>query len=256
MDENEVKDATGIIGTTGSSDSSASTESEKPIVMELGYKVPKPDSPDEEAELYSKLETAVNEHNSAAQPGEYHWGISFTNSEYEIIQGEVVPEPIVPPTPVEPTIEEVREDKLNTASATCETLIYDGIDVTLSSGKKHFSLEIADQSNIDGIFNAVTLGATAYPYHADGELCTMFSASDIVLLYMSYKNFVTAQTTYCNALRQWIMREKDKDALLAIEYGATLPDDLNDEMNKILDAANKQVQAIVSKLAATVDMTE
>ena len=151
---------------------------------------------------------------------------------------------------------EVREDKLNTASATCETLIYDGIDVTLSSGKKHFSLEIADQSNIDGIFNAVTLGATAYPYHADGELCTMFSASDIVLLYMSYKNFVTAQTTYCNALRQWIMREKDKDALLAIEYGATLPDDLNDEMNKILDAANKQVQAIVSKLAATVDMTE
>lgn len=256
MDENEVKDATGIIGTTGSSDSSASTESEKPIVMELGYKVPKPDSPDEEAELYAKLESAVNEHNSAAQPGEYNWGISFTNSEYEIIQGEVVPEPIVPPTPVEPTIEEVREDKLNTASATCEQLIYDGIDVTLSTGEKHFSLQIADQSNIDGIFNAVTLGATAYPYHADGELCTMFSASDIVLLYMSYKNFVTAQTTYCNALRQWIMREKDKDTLLVIEYGATLPDDLNEEMNKILDAANEQVQAIVSKLATTVDMTE
>ena len=224
--------------------------------ISLGFKATKPDSTDEESELYAKLESAVNEHNSAAQPGEYNWGISFTNSEYEIIQGEVVPEPIVPPTPVEPTIEEVREDKLNTASATCETLIYDGIDVTLSSGKKHFSLEIADQSNIDGIFNAVTLGATAYPYHADGELCTMFSASDLVLLYMSYKNFVTAQTTYCNALRQWIMREKDKDTLLAIEYGATLPDDLNEEMNKILDAANEQVQAIVSKLAATVDMTE
>ena len=57
MDENEVKDATGIIGTTESSDSSASTEPEKPIVMELGYKIPKPDSADEEAELYSKLET-------------------------------------------------------------------------------------------------------------------------------------------------------------------------------------------------------
>lgn len=73
---------------------------------------------------------------------------------------------------------------------------------------------------------------------------------------MNYKSFVTTQTTYCNALRQWIMREKDKDKLIAIEYGATLPDDLNEEMNKILDAANEQVQAIVSKLAATVDMTE
>lgn len=224
--------------------------------ISLGFKATKPDSTDEESELYAKLESAVNKHNSAAQPGEYYWGISFTDSEYEIIQGEIVPEPIVPPIPVEPTIEEVREDKLNTASATCEQLIYDGIDVTLSTGKKHFSLQIADQSNIDGIFNAVTLGATAYPYHADGELCTMFSASDIVLLYMSYKNFVTAQTTYCNVLRQWIMREKDKDTLLAIEYGATLPDDLNEEMNKILAAANEQVQAIVSKLAATVDMTE
>lgn len=224
--------------------------------ISLGFKATKPDSTDEESELYAKLESAVNKHNSAAQPGEYYWGISFTDSEYEIIQGEIVPEPIVPPIPVEPTIEEVREDKLNTASATCEQLIYDGIDVTLSTGKKHFSLQIADQSNIDGIFNAVTLGATTYPYHADGELCTMFSASDLVLLYMSYKNFVTAQTTYCNALRQWIMREKDKDTLLAIEYGATLPDDLNEEMNKILDAANEQVQAIVSKLAATVDMTE
>lgn len=232
------------------------SESKEQTEITLGYKANKPDSSEEEAELYKQIESVVNEHNSTTQPGEYQWGISFTDSEYEIIQGEIVPEPETPPVPVEPTIEEIRTKKLSTASATCEQLIYDGIDVTLNTGKKHFSLQIADQSNIDGIFNAVTLGATAYPYHADGELCTMFSASDIVLLYMSYKNFVTAQTTYCNVLRQWIMREKDKDTLLAIEYGATLPDDLNEEMNKILNAANEQVQAIVSKLAATVDMTE
>ena len=255
MDKNEVKDTTEITETTESSDNNASTEPEKPIVMELGYKVPKPDSADEEATLYTKLETAVNEHNSAAQPGEYQWGISFTNSEYEIIQGEIVPEPVEPPTPVESTIEEIRTKKLSTASATCEQLIYDGIDVTLSSGKKHFSLQIADQSNIDGIFNAVTLGATAYPYHADGELCTMFSATDIVTLYMNYKSFVTTQTTYCNALRQWIMREEDKDKLAAIEYGASLPDDLNTEMNTILTAAQEQVKAIVGKLTTVVSGT-
>lgn len=255
MNENEAKDTTEIAGTTESSDSNTSTEPEKPIVMELGYKAPKPDFADEEVELYAKLESAVNDHNSAAQPGEYQWGISFTDSEYEIIQGEIVSEPEAPPIPVEPTVDEIREQKLVEASATCEQLIYDGIDVTLSSGEKHFSLQIADQSNIDGIFNAVTLGATAYPYHADGELCIMFSASDIVSLYVAYKSFVTTQTTYCNALRQWIMREEDKDKLTTIEYGASLPDDLNAEMNTILAAAQEQVQAIVGKLTSAVSDT-
>lgn len=220
-----------------------------------GYKAARPSSADNESELYSKLESAVNEHNSTAEPGDYYWGILFTSDEYEIIKGDIVPEPVVPPDPVEPTIEEIREQKLADASKTCEVLIYDGITVTLSTGEKHFSLEIADQSNIDGIFNAVTLGATAYPYHADGELCSMFSATDIVTLYVNYKSFVTAQTTYCNALRQWIMREEDKDTLSAIEYGATLPDDLNTEMNTILAAAQEQVQAIVGKLVSVVSDT-
>ena len=78
----------------------------------------------------------------------------------------------------------------------------------------------------------------------------------IKLLLGQSPKMVNFSILYCNALRQWIMREKDKDTLLAIEYGATLPDDLNEEMNKILAAANEQVQAIVSKLATTVDMTE
>ena len=234
---------------------SITLEPEQPVEITLGYKANKPDSSEEEIKLYEQIESVVNEHNSAAQPGDYYWGISFTSNNYEIIQGDVVPEPVVPPAPVEPTIEEIRTEKLSTASATCEHLIYDGIDVTLSTGEKHFSLQIADQSNIDGIFNAVTLGATAYPYHADGELCSMFSATDIVTLYMNYKSFVTAQTTYCNALRQWIMREEDKDKLAAIEYGASLPDDLNTEMNTILTAAQEQVQAIVGKLVTVVSNT-
>ena len=221
----------------------------------LGYKIARSENAEEDAELYSKLESAVNNHNKNAVTGDYLWGISFTNNEYKIIQGGVVPEPVETPPPAEPTLDEIRAEKLTAASATCEQIIYDGIDISLSTGKKHFSLQIADQSNIDGIFNAVTLGATAYPYHADGEMCTMFCATDIVTLYVNYKSFVTTQTTYCNALRQWILRENDKDKLTAIEYGAALPDDLNAEMNAILTAANEQVQAIVGKLASVVSGT-
>ena len=93
------------------------------------------------------------------------------------------------------------------ASETCQNFIYAGIDVELSDGTQHFSLMPNDQTNIDSMFAAITLGASEYPYHPDGGKCVMYSAADIITLYSEYKSFVTKQTTYCNALRQWAKRE-------------------------------------------------
>lgn len=54
------------------------------------------------------------------------------------------------------------------------------------------------------------VGRVEYPYHPDGGKCVMYSAADIITLYSEYKSFVTKQTTYCNALRQWAKRETDQ----------------------------------------------
>ena len=150
---------------------------------------------------YSSIESAVDEHNDSAKPGEKYWGISMDNGYYTVYEYGEVPEPTPEPEPVEPTIDEVRQNKLDEMSSICEQVIYSGVDVELSVGKKHFSLTANDQTNIDGIFSAITLGATEYPYHADNEPCEMYSASDIMTLYIAAKGFVTQQTTYCNALQ-------------------------------------------------------
>ena len=145
--------------------------------------------------------------------------------------------------------ESLRTEKLKEVSADCEKAIYAGIDVIFADeSQKHFSLQPNDQTNIDSVFNAIVLGATEYPYHADGEPCVMYSAADIMTLYVAYKSFITRQTTYCNFLRQWIKRVDNKEALNAIEYGATLPDDLEAGVEKILSAAEQQVQSIIAKL--------
>ena len=145
--------------------------------------------------------------------------------------------------------ESLRTEKLKEVSADCEKAIYAGVDVIFADeSQKHFSLQPNDQTNIDGVFNAIVLGATEYPYHADGEPCKMYSAADIVNLYVASKGYITKQTTYNNALRQQIRREDDSDALKSIKYGVDLPDDLNEDMNEILVKANEQVQSIVSKL--------
>lgn len=222
----------------------------KELQIQPGYSAPV--YSEDGVDNYSIIDTAVTNHNVAAQPGEPYWGISLFDSVYTVYEYGEVPEPEPDPEPVEPTIDEIKSNKLDTVSDTCNQLICDGIDVELSSGKKHFSLDTIDQSNIDSIFNAVTLGVTAYPYHADGEPCMMFSVKDIIALYVAYKTFVTTQTTYCNALRQWIKRESDKDAVSKIEYGNTLPDDLAKRVNEILEAANEQVQNLAGKLVNAV----
>lgn len=99
--------------------------------------------------------------------------------------------------------ESLRTEKLKEVSADCEKAIYAGIDVIFADeSQKHFSLQPNDQTNIDGVFNAIVLGATEYPYHADGEPCKMYSAADIVNIYVASKGYITKQTTYNNALRQ------------------------------------------------------
>lgn len=201
---------------------------------------------------YSSIESAMNEHNSSAKPGEKYWGISMDNGYYIVYEYGEIPEPTPEPEPVEPTIDEVRQSKLYEVSSICEQVIYSGVDVELSTGKKHFSLTANDQTNIDGIFSAITLGATEYPYHADSEPCEMYSASDIITLYIAAKGFITQQTTYCNALRQWIKREDRIEAISAIRYGDTLPFDLQANVENILTAANAQVQAIVGKLTTAI----
>lgn len=140
------------------------------------------------------------------------------------------------------------QKKAQMANTTCENLIHAGIDVQLTTGEEHFSLETNDQTNIDSMFTAVTLGATQYPYHSDGAQCKMYSAADIVTLYVAYKTFVTTQTTYCNFLKIWIDRETSKTVLAGITYGSELPDDLASQMETILSAAEAEIQSIISKM--------
>lgn len=143
------------------------------------------------------------------------------------------------------------EKKLEEVNAACESLIYAGLDVELSVGTKHFSLTPNDQTNLDSMFSAITLGAAEYPYHADGEQCMMYSAADIMALYVAYKEFVTYQTTYCNMLRTWIKRETDNEVISGITYGVDLPDDLKSDMTTLLQSASTQIQAIVEKMQAS-----
>ena len=141
------------------------------------------------------------------------------------------------------------EKQLDMANTACQKSIYAGIDVELSGGTEHFSLETHDQANIESMFTAVTLGAKEQQYHSDGGAVKTYSAADVVVLYAAYRSFVTKHTTYCNLLKTWIKRETDKAVIGAIRYGDNLPDDLTAQMKTILDAATKQLTSITAAVS-------
>lgn len=143
----------------------------------------------------------------------------------------------------------LREKQLIMANETCQAKIYAGIDVELSGGTEHFSLDLHDQANIESMFTAVTLGAKEQQYHCDGGEVKTYSAADIVVLYAAYKSFVTKHTTYCNLLKTWIRRETDNAVIGAIQYGDDLPDDLTAQMQTILDAATSQLTSITAAVS-------
>lgn len=141
----------------------------------------------------------------------------------------VEPEPTVP---YEPTLEEVKNQKIEEISNKCNEIIFNGIDVDLSIGKKHFSLTIEDQLNLFGKQSQILSGEERFEYHADGESCIYFSKEDMMKIIQSAMQFVSYHTTYCNSMFQWIKSLESKENILTINYGDLIPEEYQSEVLK------------------------
>ena len=130
----------------------------------------------------------------------------------------------------------IRSSKKEEVSQYCQNTIFSGFDVETSKGTKHFSLTIEDQTNLNGAYNAVLQGTEAYPYHANGELCEMYSAEDIKTMSAAAVAFKLYHVTYCNHLNVWINRSEAAEEIKAIYYGIELPEDLKANFESIIGA--------------------
>lgn len=137
-----------------------------------------------------------------------------------------------------PSIEIVRADKLAELSASCNAAITDGMDVETTQGTEHFSLQETDQINLTTALSAVQSGATNYPYHADGQLCRLFTSAEIQAIAAASVKHKLYHTTLCNHLLTLARRAETKEELSGITYSADgLPEDLASNMAAVLAAA-------------------
>ena len=171
----------------------------------------------------------------------FHHAQNFYLEGSLMIQGNIPRYKLENNMPVLRSDEEIEADRLPSLraakhaeiSAASEAAIKAGMDVETTQGTEHFSLEETDQINLKTATDDVKAGAAFYPYHADGELCRIFTAAEINAIGEASKAHKLYHTTYCNHLFDWI-RRADAAELAGITYGAELPDDLAAHMQEIL----------------------
>lgn len=139
--------------------------------------------------------------------------------------------------------------KLAEISNMCNAVIVAGVDIELGEESVHFNLSIEDQSNINNLFRVVELGGSEFPYQSDGGVCRVYSANEIVQIYIAAQTLITTQTTYHNELKQYVQSLDNAEAISSVEYGMTLPEPYLTEMNEKLAVAQQQMQAILTNIA-------
>ena len=172
----------------------------------------------------------------------YEANLSFAKE--EAYNGEVSVENIFK------TVEEAKPAKIAEIKQVCESYIYAGTDVTYSDGTtEHFTYTLADQSNISEMFTAIMAGATEFPYHADGEICKVYSKAQIVAIYGTLSLFKANITTYHNSLKAQVNAMTDADEINTVKFGETeLIGDYLDNYNTMMASAQTQLNAILAKI--------
>lgn len=149
-------------------------------------------------------------------------------------------------------VETAREAKIEELSIACNTAINAGTQVQLSDGSTEpFTYGLADQSNVSEMFNAVLLGATQYPYHANDDDCRMYNAQDIVAIYATLSAFKTGQTTYHNQLKRYTKALTTQEEIQAVTYGQDLTGEYFESYNTLMAQAKVQLDNILAKVAQT-----
>ena len=149
------------------------------------------------------------------------------------------------------TLEEFKNWKINQLSDMGELTIFNGTDVELTDGTvKNFTYDLEDQSNLLNamfIIQALDDLTITIPYHGHGEPCELYSALDILAVYIALQVFSTTVQTLVNMKINWVRACQTKDEVSAITYETPLPDEWMARANSILVPAMEIVNELKRK---------
>lgn len=153
--------------------------------------------------------------------------------------GSVYVEPFEPePTPTpEPTLDELKEFKVSEMNSTQQSIIAQGVSVTLSDGStEHFTLTDHDQTSLVGLQSQVASGDDNIPWHTsdEEEHCKFYSNADMAKITSTAMAYVTWHVTYFRDLRIYIRSLETKEDVEKVTYGMDIPEEYQSEPLKAM----------------------
>lgn len=148
------------------------------------------------------------------------------------------------------SLDEYKNYILKNISDACQKDIYDGLVVELSDGtREYFSYDTQDQQDLKALFDTARQFPTfEFSWHSNNNLCKLYPAVDIIIIYATLQLKLLRATTYCNALNQIILNTEDRDTLSTYHYGYELPPESQQNVNRIIDAMSRVFNAILEPI--------
>lgn len=131
------------------------------------------------------------------------------------------------------TLEQIKEKKIAEMNAEKQSIIQNGIEVTLSDGTtERFSLKDQDQTSLATLQKKAEEGNDKIPWHVDDidEHCRYFSAEDMMIITEAAFRYVTYHVTYFRDLRIYINSMSDKESVQSVTYGIYIPKEYQSEV--------------------------
>ncbi len=161
-------------------------------------------------------------------------GVQFSNDGSIYTLPEPMPEPEEPDyEPYEPTLEEIKVQKISEMNVEQQKIIQYGVEVPLSDGTtERFTLKDQDQMSLMGLQTLAAQGIGQIPWHdADSaEHCKYYSAEDMGRITGAALSFISYQVTYFRDLRIYINSLLDKESVQSVTYGTYIPQEYQSEV--------------------------
>lgn len=132
------------------------------------------------------------------------------------------------------SIDFIKSSKIDEMSRECRKTIEAGFDIELREQIHHFSLNTQDQLNLMNL-GLMAQTQTMIPYHADGEECIFYTNEEINEIIDSANALKLYNTTYFNALKNYINSLDTIEEISAVTYGILIPDEYKTDVLKFLE---------------------
>ena len=135
--------------------------------------------------------------------------------------------------PYEPTLEELKLQKIAEMNQIQQETIQNGVEVTLSNGTvERFELKDQDQMSLMGLQTLAVQGIEKIPWHEsnNAEHCKYYSAEDMNKITSAALSFISFQVTYFRDLRIYINSMQDRESVQEVKYGMYIPEEYQSEV--------------------------